>query len=134
MKKSSFLAFLLSVCANAMAADYDYLIIKQTDGTETALSAAPLKITFADGNLLATSPNGITTLPLSSLSSMYFSTTATNGIEALQAIGEAQAATVTSMTGVVVARGESVTDATRRLAPGLYIVKTNKDTKKILVK
>lgn len=117
-----------------MAADYDYLIIKQNDGTETALSSAPLKITFANGNLVAVSPSGTTTMPLGSLSSMYFSTTATDGIESVGQSGEAQAATVANMAGVVIARGASVAEATRRLAPGLYIVKTDKDTKKILVK
>lgn len=117
-----------------MATDYNYLIIKQTDGTETALSAAPLKITFADGNLQAASTNGTTTLPLSSLSSMYFSTSATDGIVAIQEGSDAQMATVTNMAGTVVARGGSVADATKRLAPGLYIVKTDKNTKKILVK
>jgi len=125
---------MLAVCANTFAADYDYLILKQTDGTATALSSALLKITFADGNLIATSPSGTTTLPLDGLSSMYFSNTATDGITSLQSESDTLPATVTNMAGVVVARGESVEAATKRLAPGLYIVKTDKDTKKISVK
>jgi len=153
MRKLLIIAFMMSIGSVIKASNYDYLILKQTDGVVTALSSAQLKITFADGNLIASTSAGITTLPLSSLSSMQFSETATTGINNL--LTDKQSARVSgrtiyvsaakgsrivvvNMAGMVVA--EAVADGNGEMAvggqqmSGIYVVKVGEKTTKIQVR
>ena len=67
------LTFLL-VCLFGLVARADaFSFLNFTSGTSTTqLNANGVKITFADGNLVATVDGATTTLPLSGLSNMYF--------------------------------------------------------------
>lgn len=135
------------------ASNYDYLILKQTDGTVTALSSAQLKITFANGNLIASTSAGTTTLPLSSLSSMQFSETATTGISDLStdkqsarvsgrtiyvSADKGSRIAVVNMAGMVVA--EAVADGNGEMAvggqqmSGIYVVKVGEKATKVQVR
>lgn len=143
----------MSVSAHVHGADYDYLILKQTDGTVTALSSASLKITFSDGNLVATTSDGATTLPLSSLSTMQFSTTSTSGIAnasvsqaAVSVSGRTVQVTaaegtpvrIVNLSGMVIAEGVTASDGKQafgnQLQSGIYIVKVGEKTTKIQVR
>lgn len=143
----------MSVGGQVRAANYDYLILKQTDGTETALSSASLKITFSNGNLVATSSEGTTTLSLSSLSTMQFSETGTTGIAeattsqtAVSVAGrtvQVQAAEgtpvrIVNLSGMVVAEGVTANSGKQafggQLATGIYVVKVGEKTTKIQVR
>lgn len=134
MKRLLIFLIVASACCIVNAADYNYLIFRQADGTETSLSAQNLKITFSGGNAVATTADGaVTTLSLSSLSSMYFSNSATNiGSTVSQSADEK--ATVYTITGVKVAEGISVGSLNSTLHQGTYIVKTNERTFKVVVK
>lgn len=135
------------------ASNYDYLILKQTDGTVTALSSAQLKITFANGNLIASTSAGTTTLPLSSLSSMQFSETATTGISDLStdkqtarvsgrtiyvSSDKGSRIAVVNMAGMIVA--EAVADGNGEMAvggqqmSGIYVVKVGEKVTKVQVR
>ncbi|MBQ3631517.1 MAG: dockerin type I repeat-containing protein [Prevotella sp.] len=78
MKK--LLTMLLAIAALAASADnvtYNYLVMKQNEGTLTPLSVVGLELTFSDGLLHATCADGDRTFTLASLASMFFSETAT---------------------------------------------------------
>lgn len=64
----------LALGLTASAQSYSYLTFRQADGTETSLKTAGLKLTFADGNLVATNGSETATFALSTMAKMYFST------------------------------------------------------------
>lgn len=74
-------ALLLMVCSLVSADDYAYLSIVQTDNqTDFAISSIQ-KITFSDGFMVFhLTDNTEQKLPVSTLSSMFFSADGTNGI------------------------------------------------------
>lgn len=117
-----------------MAASYDYLVLRQADGTETALPSIGLKITFTDGNAVAVAADGSTaTLPLGGLSVMYLSDKGTTGITSATIEAEGHA-TVYTIMGVKIADGGSLSTLKQSLKPGVYVVKTESGTFKTQVK
>jgi len=134
MKRLLIVMFVMSLSCAAMAASYDYLVLRQADGTETALPSIGLKITFTDGNAVAVAADGSTaTLPLGGLSVMYLSDTGTTGITSATTAAEGHA-TVYTITGVKVAEDGSLSTLKQRLRPGVYVVKTESGTFKTQVK
>lgn len=135
MRRLSFLLFVMLTCCSIHAANYDYLVFKQADGTETALSASKLKITFSNGNAVVTTSDGATTtLLLNGLNTMYFSDNGTTGVKTITTNGEVERATVYSLTGVKIADSMDVNALDVNLKPGVYLVKTNTRTFKIQIK
>ena len=55
MKKLLILTMLAALTMGARAAEYNYLVFTLNDGTTQSVSATDLNITFANGNLTATS-------------------------------------------------------------------------------
>ena len=89
MKKTMILILLSVITLVTRAADYNYLVFTLTDGSEQAIVAANLNITFTDGKLVATTANEtLATIPLASLQKMQFSETNTAGISALPIDGQ----------------------------------------------
>lgn len=131
MKRLLIIAFMMSICGQIVAADFDYFILRQTDGTVTALSSANLRITFSDGNLVATSSSGSTTLPLTTMEAMFFSDTDLAGIKSVSNETGTTGVVIYNMSGVAVAKGDSMDDAVKSLRSGLYIVKKGSTVKKI---
>lgn len=85
-KKTSALAFAtLATALSAHADGYGYLALRQSGGDVTTLAASGLRITFADGNLVATQGGQTATLPLSGLDAMYFTATDAAGISGVSA-------------------------------------------------
>lgn len=74
----TFSALMLGAGAT-MADGTDYLTLRQADGTEISVPSAGLKITFADGQLVAQSAGQADlTLPVAALQAMFFSATPTS--------------------------------------------------------
>lgn len=125
MKKWFFLcAVLLAACGSVKAQTYGYLTFRSTDGTETSLASEGLKITFADGNLVAVnSANASFTASLSKLSWLQFSQTEAE----TTAIGSVEAATAgvaSEPAAIYTAGGQRLgTRSTGALPAGVYIVK-----------
>ena len=133
-----------------MAADYNYLIIGLQNGTEKALTANGLTMTFADGYLKATTGNGTESFSLSTLSKMYFSETESTGISeqmmpastlrvdgrTLQISAPAGAQVlIANANGMLIDRYTAANDAvTKGLRPGIYIVKINNQSTKIHIR
>ena len=81
MKKLLILTMLAALTMGARAAEYNYLVFTLNDGTTQSVSATDLNITFANGNLTATSGSNTVTIALSNLTKMEFSNDGTTGID-----------------------------------------------------
>jgi len=155
MKKTRRL--LTTVCVlmaafQVFATDYKYLTFQKKDGNESSLPLSGLKLSFNSG-VLTTSQNGTkTTYEVIDLAKMYFSETATaiqsvqNSHTAVSLQGSslninAPAGTLSRVfdaSGKLVMSTTISSDGTPThvdlLLPGIYVVKTGKQTLKILVK
>ena len=122
----------------AQAADYEYLTIEKSDGTAQSLTAVGLKITFSNGNLMATSGTERATIALSDLSRMYFSNTKeATAIDNLQ-MDDLQSAAdkdieIYDLQGRRI-KGQIGKSSNSQMPKGIYLVKQNNKTKKVQVK
>lgn len=134
--KKLLLFFLFSFPSLAYAQSYDYITLRQTDGTEVSFSTEGLKMQFRNGNLLAYSKaDAEKSFPLATMDFMFFSDTAT-AIERVNAdaprivngklTGAAADAKVFAIDGKPANRN--------RLAAGAYLVRTQGVTYKVLAK
>lgn len=107
------------------AEDYKFLAFQTSDGAVQTISVDALKITFANGQLQATS--GATTLSISldDLTKMYF--TETSGIKDLTIESDTAADGIYTLQGIKV-------DHETTLPQGVYIVKKNGKTQKVTLK
>jgi hypothetical protein len=154
MKKTFLLAMLPLLMQEARAADYQYLVIAASDGTEQALTASGLTITFSDGKLVATSSSAtVATIALSDLASMYFSNTDT-GIEDTAAPAAAQISVADGILSITAPEGTKIRITNtagislgyyikakqgtetigNRLSQGIYLINVNSKSYKIFVK
>ncbi len=124
MKRKAIMSFLLAIGAQAAVADgYPYLTFETTDGTKASVSVSSLTITISGSTLTA----GTQTFNLSNLSKMYFSEAdGTTAIETVTATLLEEATEIYDLKGHRVSRDQ--------MRKGIYIVKTNSKTHKIVVK
>ena len=108
----------------AVSADsYTYLTFELTDGTKTSVSVSSLSITISGTTLTA----GTETFTLSNLSKMYFSTSnETTGIKSISAAELNEATEVYDLNGHKVQKDQ--------MQKGVYIVRSNSGTHKLVVK
>ncbi len=114
------------------AGDYDYLIVQKADGTKQSFTAVGLKLTFENGNLVATSGGSSATFSLADLQKMFFSSEPA-GIKELTDDAN-QAVVVYTASGQAVGQYQNLKEAQSRMQRGLYIVKTASGTIKVAVK
>lgn len=152
--KNILMAALLTMSTAAMADNYAYLTVDDTNGENSFSLNEIKKITFDTANMIITMTNGSTTqLPLASLNKMFFSETGITGIAA-QKQGSSQVKlidgvihvnapagsviTLFNMGGQAVRTMTSATDDTQinvsSLTKGVYIVKVGNLTKKVMNK
>ena len=124
MKKILLLLTMLVGAMTAQAEDYTYLTFETTDGAKASVSVASDVTLTISGTTLTVGSQSFT---LTNLSKMYFSNTdETTGIE------EITSATLDEATDIYDLQGHKVSkDQMRR---GVYIVKTNSRTYKMVVK
>ena len=104
---------------------YTYLTFETTDGAKVSVSVSSLPVTINLDN--STLVIGNETFALADLSKMYFSTQSeTTGIQ------EISSATIDEAADIYDLQGHKVTKA--QMKKGVYIVKTNGKTYKIVVK
>lgn len=135
------------------AADYGYLTFQQADGTLTTLAAEGLKITFADGKLIAKQGTQTATLDLNELKTMFFSNDGSTSVASINgnapkitiSNGQIQITTKENASAKLyridgrtegsqnIDAGQTVTLA-KGLAKGIYIVSINGVKTKVLVK
>jgi hypothetical protein len=72
MKSFIFSLLFVGCAAAGVAQNVDYLTFRTADGTEQSLAIDGLKITFAEGKLVATNAVGTVSYDLATLSYMFF--------------------------------------------------------------
>ena len=121
------LTLLCALYLGARAADYNYLVFTLNDGSEQAIVANGLNITFTDGNLVAaTASETLATIPLATLQKMQFSES-TTGISYLPTDGDDDIKAIYDLQGRMM-------PLDTQLPKGTYIVKTSRRTIKVHVK
>lgn len=151
MKRYLLASLLLSAGITTNALNYNYLILKQSDGNEIAIKGNGLRITYDSVNINASSEDGITSLPLSTLHSMYFSQTLPASINKLHSnnaevniksrtitikLASHANISISDIKGMSIGHFHSCkTNETiiLNLQPGTYILKIDEDISKILI-
>ena len=128
MKRLMILTLLSVITLATRAADYNYLVFTLNDGSEQAIVATNISITFTDGNLVATTADEtLATIPLTTLQKMQFSESNTTAISALPLDGQDDIKAIYDMQGRMM-------PLNTQLPKGTYIVKTSSRTIKVFVK
>ncbi len=134
-KKLLTIVSVLAVAASAFADNYPYLTFKKSDGTLVSVSVESLNMTFSDGKLVVSNGTESTSLTLTDLASMYFSTqddaTGIDNIPADIADGNMEAY---STQGVCYGTFDNVESLKKSLPGGIYIIKAKGKTYKVAVK
>ena len=119
------------------AQSYDFLTLKKAGGSETSLGIDHLKITFADGQLIASNGTQSFSAPISEMQSMFFAAEAT-GIAQATATDASQVSIVngtlraTQHAQVYSLDGRQM--PTAGLQPGTYLVKAGGKTFKVIAR
>ena len=125
MKKIILFLTMLIGILTAQAKEYTYLTFETTDGAKTSIDVSSLPVAINLDNSTLTIGNQ--TFALADLSKMYFSNTdETTGIE------EITSATLDEATDIYDLQGHKVTK--EQMKKGVYIVKTNSRTYKMVVR
>ncbi len=132
MKRFLTLAVILSVCVFAQAQTYDYLVFTTTDDEIAVLSEGAV-ITFTDGNLIVTNEQESQTIPLATLVKFCFSHD-TTGIEAIFSTLGTGSVEVYTTAGGYVGRFVYTPGEPFPLTKGVYILKGEQGSKKLIVK
>jgi hypothetical protein len=128
MKKTIILILLSVITLVTRAVDYNYLVFTLNDGSEQAIVATDLNITFTDGNLVATTGNEtLASIPLASLQKMHFSESNTTGISGLPLDSQDDIKAIYDLQGRMM-------PLDTQLPKGTYILKTSSRTIKVFVK
>ncbi len=126
MKKILLLLTILVGTLTAQAGDYTYLTFESTDGAKVSVDVSSLPVTINLDNSTLTIGNQ--TFVLADLSKMYFSTSD----ETTTGIKEITSATHDEATDIYDLQGHKVTK--EQMKKGVYIVKTNNRTYKMVVR
>ncbi len=121
MKKIVIIMMALVGALTVQAEEYAYLTFETTDGAKVSVDVSSLSLTVS-GNTLTV---GSQTFTLSNLSKMYFSNT-----NETTAIEEITTATLDEVADIYDLQGHKVTK--EQMKKGVYIVKTNSKTYKIV--
>lgn len=139
MKRLLFILFATLCFSIAHANTYPYLTFTKTDGSQVSVSVESLTITIADGKLIASNGREEQELKLSSLASMSFtssSATAINSITADGYVSSSDSAPVQAFTtaGTAIGTYRNLTAFLSQAPRGVYIIKSNGRTQKIMVR
>lgn len=134
--KKWILCMMAAIAIQVWAADftYKYLVVKTSDGTQVSLASEGLKLTFADGQLVAVNNSGSKSFELASLSSMLFAETeSTTGIARTTSVADGRVEVYT-LSGMYVRTFDTSSTLKTQLKSGVYVVKQNNKSTKIIVK
>ena len=124
MKKIFILLTVLLATLTAQAEGYTYLTFETTDGAKASVAVENLTLTISGTTLTA----GSQQFTLSNLNKMYFSTSD----ETATGIEEINSAAIEEATDIYDLQGHKVSK--EQMKKGVYIVKTNSRTYKMVVR
>lgn len=133
--KKLLLCAIFALSALAGGAEVNRLVFHTLDGNVQAVGLTELNITFADGEMIATSKGESVRINVASLEFMEFADDGTGAIDAASAAERfAGAVTVYTADGQLHGRFQSVTEACSALPGGIYLFKTEcGTTSKIMI-
>lgn len=123
----------MAVGMTASADVYPYLSFETSDGEVVSVGVENLQMTFADGKLTVSAADGTKEFTVADLSRMFFATSATTAIKEISVVGDLPKA-VYSLSGMFLGNYASTDDIREALGSGVYIMKDNNNTTKIMVK
>ena len=142
--KTLFATLALALSATSLSAqNYDYLVFQNNDNTAKSISVDGLKITFENGNAVATVNGKSETFALDNLKKLYFSEKEITGIKQIVSADDQIRVNVENgKLQIVAPEGSKVAvysiDGRRvngeYLPQGTYVVRVNDQSFKILVK
>ncbi len=118
----------------AHADSYPFLTFQKSDGTTVSMESASLVMTFSDGKLIASNGTDSQELTVADLSKMYFSESGATGIQDVDVSDADGEAEVFSLQGVSYGKFSTVQSFLNTAEPGVYIVKVNGKSQKIMVR
>lgn len=124
-------AFLSMAFANADT--YPYLAFQKNDGTTVSVGVESLSMTFSGGRLSVSNGTETYELTVADLNKMYFSTEKISGVSDVIA-GDDGALQVFTLTGINLGLYENAEALYNSVQPGIYIVKTDSKTQKLVVR
>ena len=133
MKRLFLILSVMASTALAIAGDYIYLTLRTANGGETPLVVDNRRLTVSNGQLVATNSDGSVTFPLSELRVMYFSNDASGISTDIVSMPNDGAVEVYTTSGVLVGSYASLTEAKATMKRGIYVIKTNDKTFKIVL-
>lgn len=116
----------------ASADEYAYLSFETSDGSLESVSVESLSMTFSGSQLIVENVDGRKEFSVADLGRMFFSATA-SGIDDVKTVANGDRDVYTA-SGMFVGRYAAGTDLKSILKSGLYIIKDNSNTTKIMVK
>lgn len=114
--------------------NYPYLSFQTTSGSVVSLPSEGLNLSFSDKALVAQSGDNTTEFALADLTRMFFSQSAETGISNLTPDRATSSLAVYTVSGVYVGTFDSERSLRRNVNSGIYIVKTNGETLKMIVR
>lgn len=123
---------LLLTALSVRASDYKSLVFQGNSGT-TAVDISSLVITVSEGKLVASNASGTQTFTITDLTKMYFSSDAT-GIGRVDNGTPASALVAYDISGRKMGSYDSIDAAKAQLKQGVYVIKQDNKTFKIVVK
>lgn len=126
-----FMATTQTLPLHAASYEYPYLTFVTNSG-ETTVSVASLKMTIQGNTLTVTNAEGTSTLNLTELNKMYFSSS-TTGIGNVSSKGD-EATEVFALDGTLMGKYVSKAAAMKVLKKGEYVLKSKAQTIKVAVK
>ena len=134
MRKLLLLSLLAIGTSQMKADDYLYLTFTNTDGAEQSVSIDGLKVSFADGNIVAEATEETLTLPLADVAKMYFSDTKSEQTGIKEAVSKGEGISVYTTSGMFIGIFANAAQAHKQLEHGLYVIRNNGKTYKMAVK
>lgn len=118
--------------ALAYASDFSAITFEMTDGSSASISIANLVMTVENGSIVAVSGDSQVDIPLDKLAKFRFSNNPT-GVESVE-IDYNTPVEVFDTTGKTLGSFDNVKAAVSSLPAGIYVMKSNSQTFKTVVK
>ncbi len=132
MKHIITLSLFILVCSFARADKYEYLVFTTTSG-DMSMICDGVVITFSENELLAVNSEETLSIPLSTLSKFAFSYD-TTGLESIFSDLGTGPVDIYNAAGIYMGRMSYTTGETLSLPKGIYILKGDSGSKKLIVR